>query len=251
MVKLQRYKDLLNSYDYPQRSRLPMRYYPVFLDLQDVPCLVIGGGQVGERKVKTLQSCGAEVYLISRELTPYLDEQVRQERIILLAPAYETQYLKDKFLIIGATDDLDLNRRIGREARGRGILCNIADDPQDCNFILPSLVCRGDLTVAVSTSGASPALAKKIRQALEREFPESYGGYLELLGHIRSQVLSRGLAQLENQKIFEALIDSPLLSWLEAGTLEPVYELLDNLLDPPLPRPRLTEILNQFSRPLR
>ena len=228
-----------------------MRYYPVFLDLQDVPCLVIGGGQVGERKIKTLQSCGAEVYLISRELTPYLDEEVRQERIFLLAPAYETRYLKDKFLVIGATDDLELNKRIGREARGRGMLCNIVDDPGECNFILPSLVFRGDLTIAISTAGKSPALAKKIRQALEREFPESYAGYLELLGYIRSQVLSRGMAQKENQEIFEALVDSPLLSWLEAGTLEPVYELLDHLLDPPLPRPRLTEILNQFSRPLQ
>ncbi len=228
-----------------------MRYYPVFLDLQDIPCLVIGGGQVGERKVKTLQSCGAEVYLISRELTPYLDEEVRQERIILLAPVYETRYLKDKFLIIGATDDLELNKRIGREARGRGMLCNIVDDPPECNFILPSLVCRGDLTIAVSTSGASPALAKKIRRTLEGEFPESYGGYLDLLGHIRSQVLARGMAQKENQKIFEALVDSPLLSWLEAGTLGPVYELLDHLIDPPLPRPPLTEILNKFSRPLQ
>jgi precorrin-2 dehydrogenase len=228
-----------------------MRYYPVFLDLQDVPCLVIGGGQVGERKIKTLQSCGAEVYLISRELTPYLDEEVRQARIFLLAPAYETRYLKDKFLVVGATDDLELNKRIGREARGRGMLCNIVDDPGECNFILPSLVSRGDLTIAISTAGKSPALAKKIRQALEREFPESYAGYLELLGYIRSQVLSRGMNQKENQEIFEALVDSPLLSWLEAGTLEPVYELLDHLLDPPLPRPRLTEILNQFSRPLQ
>jgi precorrin-2 dehydrogenase / sirohydrochlorin ferrochelatase len=228
-----------------------MRYYPVFLDLQDVPCLVIGGGQVGERKIKTLQSCGAEVYLISRELTSYLDEEVRQARIFLLAPAYETRYLKDKFLVVGATDDLELNKRIGREARGRGMLCNIVDDPGECNFILPSLVSRGDLTIAISTAGKSPALAKKIRQALEREFPESYAGYLELLGYIRSQVLSRGMAQKENQEIFEALVDSPLLSWLEAGTLEPVYELLDHLLDPPLPRPRLTEILNQFVRPLQ
>ncbi len=115
-----------------------MRYYPVFLDLKDVPCLVIGGGQVGERKVKTLQSCAAKVFLISRELTPYLEEEVRQGRIELLAPAYQTEHLPGKFLVIGATDDPNLNGKIGREARERGILCNIVDKPQECNFILPS-----------------------------------------------------------------------------------------------------------------
>jgi precorrin-2 dehydrogenase/sirohydrochlorin ferrochelatase len=228
-----------------------MRYYPVFLDLEDTPCLVIGGGQVGERKVKTLLSCRAQVYLISRERTPFLDEEIREKRVILLAPAYETRHLEGKMLVIGATDDPELNKRIGREARGRGMLCNIVDDPGECNFILPSLVSRGDLTIAVSTAGKSPALAKKIRQALEKEFPGSYGPYLELLGHIRAQVQSRGMAQKENQRIFEALVDSPLLPWLEAGTLEPVYTLLDSLLDPPLPRSPLTEILGKFSRPLQ
>lgn len=228
-----------------------MRYYSVFLDLQDVPCLVVGGGLVGERKVKTLQSCGAKVTLISRELTPYLEEEVREGRVILPASSYQPKHLEDKFLIIGATDDLELNKRIGREARGRGLLCNIVDDPKECNFILPSLVCRGDLTIAVSTAGKSPALAKKIRRALEEEFPESYGPYLELLGHIRTQVLARGMAQKENQKIFEALVEAPLLTWLKAGTLEPVYDFLDRLLSPPLPRPPITEIINKFSRPLQ
>ncbi len=228
-----------------------MRYYPVFLDLENVSCLVIGGGQVGERKVKTLLSCRAKVYLISRDRTPFLDEAIREKRVTLLAPAYETRYLEDKMLVIGATDDPDLTNRIGREARGRGMLCNIVDDPGECNFILPSLVSRGDLTIAVSTAGKSPALAKKIRRDLEKEFPGSYGPYLEFLGYVRAQVLSRGLTQKENQRIFEALVDSPLLSWLEAGTLEPVYALLDRLLDPPLPRSPLTEILDRFSRPLQ
>ena len=164
-----------------------MRYYPVFLDLQNLPCLVIGGGQVGERKVKTLQSCAAKVFLISRDLTPYLEEEVRQGRIELLAPAYQTEHLAGKFLVIGATDDPNLNGKIGREARERGLLCNIVDKPQECNFILPSLVSRGDLTIAVSTAGKSPALAKKIRQDLERVFPEIYGLYLELLGQIRTR----------------------------------------------------------------
>jgi precorrin-2 dehydrogenase/sirohydrochlorin ferrochelatase len=222
-----------------------MRYYPAFLDLKDVPCLVVGGGQVGERKVKTLQSCAAKVYLISRELTPYLEEEVRQGRIELLAPAYQTEHLTGKFLVIGATDDPILNGRIGREARERGILCNIVDKPQECNFILPSLVSRGDLTIAVSTAGKSPALAKKIRRDLEEVFPEIYGLYLDLLGLIRIEVLARNLSQQENQKIFQTLIDSPMLSWLKTGNFEALYDLIDQLLEPPFPRSKLTEIINQ------
>jgi precorrin-2 dehydrogenase / sirohydrochlorin ferrochelatase len=221
-----------------------MRYYPVFLDLQNVSCLVIGGGQVGERKVKTLLSCGARVYLISRELTPYLQEEQQAGRITLLAQSYETDLLKDMFLVIGATDDPDLNGKIGQEAREQGILCNIVDDPKECNFILPSLVSRGDLTMAVSTAGKSPALAKKIRQDLEAGFPEIYGPYLDLLGRIRTEILGRQRPQKENQKIFEALVDSPLLTWLKAGTLEPIYDLLDRLIDPPVPRSKWSAMID-------
>ena len=224
-----------------------MRYYPVFLDLHNLPCLVIGGGQVGERKVKTLQSCAAKVFLISRDLTPYLEEEVRQGRIELLAPAYQTEHLAGKFLVIGATNDPNLNGKIGREARERGLLCNIVDKPQECNFILPSLVSRGDLTIAVSTAGKSPALAKKIRQDLERVFPEIYGLYLELLGQIRNEILARNLSQQENQKIFQTLVDSPVLSWVESGNFDALYDLMDQFLDPPFPRFKLNKILNQQS----
>jgi precorrin-2 dehydrogenase / sirohydrochlorin ferrochelatase len=222
-----------------------MRYYPAFLDLMDVSCLVVGGGQVGERKVKTLQSCGARVFMISRELTPYLEEEVRQGRVELLAPDYKTGHLTGKFLVIGATDDPLLNGKIGREARERGILCNLVDKPQECNFILPSLVTRGDLTIAVSTAGKSPALAKKIRQDLEEEFTEIYGLYLELLGQIRNEILSRTMSQQENKKIFQTLVNSPVLSWLKSGNFEALYDFMDHLLDPPYPRSRLTEILNK------
>jgi precorrin-2 dehydrogenase/sirohydrochlorin ferrochelatase len=150
------------------------------------------------------------------------------------------------FLVIGATDDPELNGKIGREAKETRILCNIADKPGECTFILPSLVCRGDLTIAVSTAGKSPALAKKIRLDLEEGFPEIYGPYLELLGQIRSEILARNLSQEENQNIFETLVNSPVLSWLERRDLESLYDFMDRLLDPPFPRTNLTEILGKL-----
>jgi precorrin-2 dehydrogenase / sirohydrochlorin ferrochelatase len=228
-----------------------MGYYPVNLNLENVACLVIGGGQVGERKIMTLLSCGAKVYLISRELTSILKEAVEQGRVIWLAQGYEDQFLEGKLLVIGATDDEELNARISREARERGVLCNIVDNPPLCDFILPSIVRRGDLSIAISTGGKSPALAKKIRRKLDREFPESYGPYVQLLGLVRSQLLPRGMTQQENQKIFEALIDSPLLTWLENGEAEAFYDLMNRLIHPPLPWSELSPTIDRLFYPLK
>ena len=223
-----------------------MGYYTVCLKLEDARCLVVGGGQVGERKIKTLLSSGAKVFLISRELTPELKTAVNQGQIIWLAQDYETRFLEDKRLVIGATDDQPLNERLNREARERRILCNIVDNPPLGDFILPSIVRRGDLSIAVSTSGKSPALAKKIRLELEQEFPGSYGSYVDLLGLIRSHILARGLAQKENQTLFEALVDAPLLNWLEKGEEDSFYAFMDGLLDPPIPRAQWSDSIKRL-----
>jgi precorrin-2 dehydrogenase/sirohydrochlorin ferrochelatase len=223
-----------------------MRYYPVFLDLKETSCLVVGGGQVGERKVKTLQACGARVFLVSRDLTPYLKEEVAQDRVSLLKGDYDHSCLDHMFLVIGATDDADLNHKIGREARHRGLLCNIVDKPAECNFILPSLVRRGDLTIAVSTAGKSPALARKIREDLENIFPEIYGTYLDFLGKIRQEVLNLSLPQPQNQKIFEALIKAPVLSWMSNGDAKAIEGLLNRLLGPLFSQSQAAGLIRQF-----
>lgn len=210
-----------------------MRYYPAFLDLQGVPCLVVGGGQVGERKVKTLLDCGAVVHLVSPELTPALEEAVRQGRVRRMASAFAPAQLEGMFLVIGATDDPEVNRLISSEARSRHLLCNIVDRPRECNFIVPAAIRRGDLIIAVSTGGRSPALAKKIREDLEKLFPDSYTNYLDLLGRIREYVLSRGGSQEENQRVFEGLVYSPLLEMLDRGNREEMLRILMRIITPP------------------
>jgi precorrin-2 dehydrogenase/sirohydrochlorin ferrochelatase len=216
-----------------------MRYYPAFLDLQGAACLVVGGGQVGERKVKTLMDCGAVVHLVSPELTPFLVEEVRQGRVRLLAPEFLHEHLEGMFLVIGATDNPEVNQRISVEARSRNLLCNIVDKPRECNFIVPSQVHRGDLVIAVSTGGRSPALAKKIRQDLENLFPDIYSRYVALLGRVREYLLAQGLPQARNQQIFESLIEAPILESLQQGDREDLTNHLIRLLDPP---PRLKEV---------
>lgn len=212
-----------------------MRYYPAFLDLRGAPCLVVGGGQVGERKVKTLLDCGAVVHLVSPELTPYLEERVREGRVLRVGAEFDPAQMEGMFLVIGATDNAEVNQRISVEARARHLLCNIVDRPRECNFIVPSTIHRGDLTIAVSTAGKSPALAKKIREDLEKSYPNSYADYLTLLGRIREFVLSRGGDQKENQRVFKLLVHSPLPEKLQTGDREEIRKIIIQAITPPPP----------------
>ena len=197
-----------------------MRYYPAFLDLQGLRCLVVGGGQVGERKVETLLDCGASGPPGQPGADPRPGREGSAGARPPAGPEFPPEHLEGIFLVIGATDDPEVNRRISTEARSRNLLCNIVDKPRDCNFIVPSQVQRGDLVIAVSTGGRSPALAKKIRQDLENLFPDIYSIYVALLGRVREYVLAQGLTQAKNQQIFESLIEAPILESLQRGDRE-------------------------------
>ena len=130
-----------------------MRYYPVNLDIQNRKCLVVGGGDVGTRKVMTLLDCGAKVIVVSPEVTEKIEEVSNKGLIKLERRGFKPSDLDKMFLVIGATDNPELNRRIHTGAERLGMLCNIADRPEVCNFILPAIVNRGDLIIAISTSG--------------------------------------------------------------------------------------------------
>ena len=135
-----------------------MRYYPVHLDIKNQNCLVVGGGGVGTRKVKTLLECGARVTVVSPDPSQQLAKLASEGSITLTQRIYRSADLDGMFLVIGATDDENLNQQISTDAEKSNILCNIADRPEVCNFILPSIVRRGDLVITISTSGKSPAL---------------------------------------------------------------------------------------------
>ena len=140
-------------------------------------------------------------------------------RIRYLGKTYQPSFMDGAFLVMAATDDPELNRRVSKDAETRGILMNAVDQPEDCNFIVPSLFRRGGLTIAISTSGRSPALAKKIRKELESTYGEEYESYLALLGKIRSIVLQRGRPAEENKLIFQKIMESSLLDSLKEGNL--------------------------------
>jgi precorrin-2 dehydrogenase / sirohydrochlorin ferrochelatase len=188
-----------------------MPYYPVFLDLRGRKVVVVGGGTVAERKIDTLLEFGGTVGVVSRELTPTLAGYVEEGKIRFEGEEFVESHLNEAFLVIAATDDPLLNRRVSHSARERGILVNAVDQPADCTFIVPSTLRRGDLVFAVSTSGKSPALARRLREQMEETFGKEYETFLVLLGEIRKEVLSRGLSQEENGEIFRRLVDSDLL----------------------------------------
>jgi precorrin-2 dehydrogenase / sirohydrochlorin ferrochelatase len=209
-----------------------MTYYPIHLDVRDRPCLVVGGGGVGTRKVSGLLGCGARVTLVSPEITDTLTELARAGRITLHRRAFQESDIDGAFLVMGATDDEDLNRRIHAAAEARGVLCNIADRPEICHFILPAVIRRGDLTVTVSTSGRSPALAKALRRELEGQFGPEYAEMLRLMGAIRARLLAEAHAPEAHKPLFEALIAGDLLGLIRAEDLDGIDALMAEVLGP-------------------
>ncbi len=207
-----------------------MRYYPINLDIQNRNCLVVGGGGVGTRKVKTLLDCGAWVTLVSPEISPQLRDLAASGDIILKERSYQSDDLSNMFLVIGATDDEKLNKQISSDADRLNTLCNIADRPEVCNFILPSIVHRDDLVITISTSGQSPAMAKKLRKSLENQFGKEYGTLLRLMGAIRKKLLQQAHEPEAHKPLFEQLINSDLIGMIQENKNDAINALLFDIL---------------------
>jgi precorrin-2 dehydrogenase/sirohydrochlorin ferrochelatase len=185
---------------------------------------------VGTRKVTTLLSCGAQVTVVSPKVSARLQELYNNDSIILKKRPFRPDDLRGMFLVFGATNNQTLNRQIHSGAESLGMLCNIADHPDACNFILPSIVKRGDLIVAISTSGQSPAFAKKLRQDLEKVFGDEYAEFLKLMGAIRQKLLSQDHKAEAHKHLFEQLINRDLLAMIKEHKYEDINALLVEVL---------------------
>lgn len=194
-----------------------MKYYPAYLDLRDRPCVVIGGGTVAERKTLALLEAGAEVTIISPALTPKLHEFSDAGKITHLQKQYEESDLSGQFLVIAATPSVEVNTLVARACRKRHVLVNVAVPPEESSFIVPSVVERGDLMIAISTSGASPALAKKIRQDIEQRYGGEYGLFLDKMSAIRNRVREEIPDEQKRHEVFQALVDSDVIDLIRHG----------------------------------
>jgi precorrin-2 dehydrogenase/sirohydrochlorin ferrochelatase len=192
-----------------------MSFYPICLDLEGRSCVVVGGGRVAERKVQGLLSCSAQVKVISPEMTEELLHLHAEGRIQWLDREYIHGDLRKAFLVIAATGNEETQKLVYEEAFTRNLLLNVADVPQRCNFILPATVRRGDLIISVSTSGKSPALARKLRMDLETRYGSEYKVLVNILGAIRPEVLASGLSQLDNENLFKKLLHDDMAEWVK------------------------------------
>jgi len=163
------------------------KYYPILLSIQDKKCVVIGGGNVAWRKVCSLKEAGARVTVVSPEFCPEMEKETGIDRI---QKKYEEGFLSGAWVVIASTDDEEVNKKIYYDSVKRGILVNVVDRPEYCSFIVPATVSRGDLSISISTGGASPALARNIRESLEKQFGDEYGEFAKLLSETRRKVLS-------------------------------------------------------------
>jgi precorrin-2 dehydrogenase / sirohydrochlorin ferrochelatase len=191
-------------------------YYPAFLNLAGRKCVVVGGGQVALRKVRALLQCGAAVTVVSPAVCAGLKELAADDRIAVLPRAYRPGDLAVAYMALSATGNECANAEVAAEAHKRGVLVNIADDPARSSFIVPSTVSRGYLTVAVSTGGKSPALARRIRTELEKDLGPEYARLVDLIGEIRQELSGHGI-DVDGERWQQALDLNTLLKLLGQG----------------------------------
>ena len=192
-------------------------YYPIYLNLKNRLCVVVGGGEVAERKVKSLVACDARVLVISPELNQELQELYQKGLIRYRRGNFSREDLSEACLVIGATDSRQTNSEIAEQARKQGILVNIVDNPEECDFIVPATVERGDLLIGISTGGKSPALARNIREELEERYGEEYAEFLNLMGELREVLKKEMPDQQQRERIFQALIGSDIIKLIKVG----------------------------------
>ena len=207
-----------------------MVYYPVFLNLSETVCLVVGGGTVAGRKVDSLLEAGGNIRLVSPELTLHLQALGREGRITVQQRLYQPDDLAGVSLVIAATDDTALQQHVAADAKQAVVLCNIVDQPGLCSFIVPAVIKQGDLAIAVSTSGASPALAKKICRDLAEQFGPEYALALQLLGRVRERIIQEKRTAEERRRLFTRLAESALLDYLRERRADKVNALLQQTL---------------------
>jgi len=189
-----------------------MLLFPAFLKLARRRCLVVGAGRVAEEKIAGLLRAEAAVSVVAPSATRRIRTWARAGEILWKARAFRSSDLAGLFLIVVATSSLQLHREIYKQAKRRGILCNVVDDPEHCDFYYGATVRRGSLQIAISTGGLSPALAQRIRKQLEQEFGSEYQDWLEEIGAIRKRLLAKPVSPARRKVLLHRLASETSLN---------------------------------------
>lgn len=204
----------------------PRVYYPVFLNLKGKKAVVIGGGKVAERKILALLKAGAELTVISPELTGKLERKKQKGVIRHVSRQYRNGDLKNAFLVIAATDSPSINQSVSEDAP---CLVNVVDTPLLCNFIVPSTLNRGALGIAISTSGMSPALSRNIRKELEECYGSEFSRYLRSLGKIRTKAMMGIRDKKRREELLKSVASEKMIRILRERGLKEVKKLAEDL----------------------
>lgn len=203
-------------------------YYPVHLDIRNRKCVVVGGGRVAERKVKHLLECGAEITVVSPQLSPELQRLVQRGQVAALQREYRETDLAGSLLVVAATDDRRVNQAVARDARRKNLLVNVVDDPERCNFIVPSVVRRGNLVVTISTGGDSPALARWLRLQFEEMLGPEYASLLALIADVRDELKREG--RNADPEAWQEALDQDLIDLVRRGLVGQARERIVSAL---------------------
>lgn len=205
-----------------------MKLLPVFLNVKDQPCLVVGGGEVAARKVALLRRANARVTVIAPSLCASLVELAQSREVEHKAAEFTPTDAAGFLLVVAATDDLTVNRQVSEAAHTRGVPVNVVDQPALCSFVMPSIVDRSPVVVAVSSSGTSPVLARLLRARLETLIPASYGRLATLVGKFRAQVKTKFKTTSERRRFWERILQGPIAEMLLAGQEKAAHAALQN-----------------------
>ena len=207
-----------------------MDYLPLFLDIKNKPCLIVGGGIIAERKVSILSRAQAKLYVLAPEITNEIQRNVDNSEIVWLCKTFEVGDLTDYQLVIAATDDRKVNAEIAESCRERNILVNAADDTHNCDFILPSIIDRSPVQIAVSTGGASPVLARMLRTKLENSTPAAYGQLAKIIEDNRLKVKEKFSKVDQRRKFWEQVLQGPIAELVFANQMTAARNLLEETI---------------------
>jgi precorrin-2 dehydrogenase / sirohydrochlorin ferrochelatase len=205
-------------------------FCPLHIDLKNRNCLVIGGGKVAWRKVKVLLSYRAKVTVVSPQLCPDLQGALDEGNLEYIADTYRPAYLKDKFIVICATDNAEVNREAADACMNQGILVNTVSEPDKCTFFFPAVTKKGLLTLSISTAGSSPALARRIRAQLEENLPPEYGELVSFLHEVRPVVIKRIGDKKRRKELLEYLAGEEFLSRFKSLQHSEASELVEKMI---------------------
>jgi len=208
-----------------------MEFFPVFMALKDQPCLIVGGGDVAYRKTELLRKVDAQITVISPSLCGNMQNLVDEQKIIHINRAFEETDISRFRLIISATDEQATNRRVSELAHQQNIPVNVVDEPGLCSFIVPSIIDRSPVVVAVSSGGASPVLARLLRARLESLIPASYGRLASLLRGFRDQVKNRFSSTAERRRFWEKMLHGPVTEYVFAGQEKQAKQYLQRAIE--------------------